>query len=328
VQGSGLEAAIAATRRQLLSIFRRNVPAQGPPHDPNHPKRLRYRLHGGRLPRARERSKPLFRDPLAARLVGEHGKKILAAVLWHFVGAWSVVIRTVIIDDYIRQAIAAGVDTILNLGAGLDTRPYRIDLPSSLRWIEVDFPHMIELKETRLAGEKPSCRLERISLDLTDRALRRKLFADVSAGSDKLLVLTEGVIPYLTNQDVADLADDLRQIEKIGFWITDYFSPEAIRFGEKMRARFMRNAPFQFDPKDWFAFFGERGWRASEIRYISDEANRLGRHIPLPFFMLVWFGFKNLFASRARREGLKRFAAYVFLVPKVIGLQAASSKMM
>jgi hypothetical protein len=44
--------------------------------------------------------------------------------------------------------------------------------------------------------------------------------------------------------------------------------------------------------------------------------------------MLVWFGFKNLFASRARREGLKRFAAYVFLVPKVIGLQAASSKMM
>jgi methyltransferase (TIGR00027 family) len=263
-----------------------------------------------------ERSKPLFRDPLAAKLVGEHGKKILAAVPRHFVGAWSVVIRTVILDDYIRQAIAAGVDTILNLGAGLDTRPYRIDLPNSLRWIEVDFPHVIELKETRLAGEKPSCRLERISLDLTDRALRRKLFADVSARSNKLLVLTEGVIPYLTNQDVADLADDLRQIEKIGFWITDYFSPEAIRFGEKMRARFMRNAPFQFNPKDWFAFFGERGWRASEIRYISDEANRLGRPIPLPFFMLVWFGFKNLFASRARREGLKRFAAYVLLVPK------------
>ena len=175
---------------------------------------------------------------------------------------------------------------------------------------------MIELKETLLAGERPSCRLERMSLDLTDRALRRKLLADVSARSNKLLVLTEGVIPYLTNQDVADVADDLRHIEKIGFWITDYFSPEAIRFGEKMRARFMRNAPFQFNPKDWFAFFGERGWRASEIRYISEEANRLSRPIPLPFFMLVWFGLKNLFASRARREGLKRFAANVLLVPK------------
>ena len=70
-----------------------------------------------------ERPKPLFRDPLAAKLVGEHDKKILAAVLRHFVGAWSVVIRVVIIDDYIRQAIAAGVDTILNLSAGLDTGP-------------------------------------------------------------------------------------------------------------------------------------------------------------------------------------------------------------
>jgi methyltransferase (TIGR00027 family) len=263
-----------------------------------------------------ERPRPLFRDPLAAKLVGDHGEKILATIPRHFVGAWSVVIRTVIIDDYIRQAIAAGVDTILNLGAGLDTRPYRIDLPNSLRWIEVDFPQMIELKEQRRAGEKPSCRLERIKLDLTDRALRRQLFADVSAWAGKILVLTEGVIPYLTNDDVAELADDLRQVKKIGFWITDYFSPEAIRFGEKMRARFMRNAPFQFNPQDWFAFFADHGWRASEVRYISEEAKRLGRPVPLPFFMLVWLGLKTLFASRVRREQLKRFAAYVLLVPK------------
>ena len=175
---------------------------------------------------------------------------------------------------------------------------------------------MIELKETRLAGDKPSCKLERISLDLTNRALRRQLFADVSARSNKLLVLTEGVTVYLTNDDVAELADDLRQVEKVSFWITDYFSPEAIRFGEKMRARFMRNAPFQFNPKDWFAFFGEHGWHASEVRYISEEAKRLGRPIPLPFFMLVWMSLTNLFASRARREGLKRFVAYVLLVPK------------
>ena len=97
--------------------------------------------------------------------------------------AWSVVIRTVIIDDYIRQAIAAGVDTILNLGAGLDTRPYRIDLPNSLRWIEVDFPHVIELKETRLAVEKPSCRLERISLDLTDPARSSPMSAPARTSS-------------------------------------------------------------------------------------------------------------------------------------------------
>jgi methyltransferase (TIGR00027 family) len=94
-----------------------------------------------------ERPDAPFRDPLAAKLSGEHGRTILTTVPRRFVGAWSVVIRTVIIDALIQEAVAQGVDTILNLGAGLDTRPYGMDLPPALRGIEVDFPHVIELKE-------------------------------------------------------------------------------------------------------------------------------------------------------------------------------------
>ena len=65
-----------------------------------------------------ERPNPLFRDPLAARLAGEHGGEILATMPYSVVGAWSVVIRTVIIDELITRAIGEGVDTVLNLGAG------------------------------------------------------------------------------------------------------------------------------------------------------------------------------------------------------------------
>jgi O-methyltransferase involved in polyketide biosynthesis len=82
-----------------------------------------------------ERPNPLFRDPLAARLAGEHGGEILATMPYSVVGAWSVVIRTVIIDELITRAIGEGVDTVLNLGAGLDTRPYRMALPEDLRWV-------------------------------------------------------------------------------------------------------------------------------------------------------------------------------------------------
>jgi len=32
----------------------------------------------------------------------------------------------------------------------------------------------------------------------------------------------------------------------------------------------MRNAPFQFEPTNWFPFFDERGWRASEVSYIAE----------------------------------------------------------
>ncbi len=260
-----------------------------------------------------ERAEPLFRDPLAARLAGDHGRAILATVPQSFVGAWSVVIRTVIIDGFIQRAVKDGVDTILNLGAGLDTRPYRMELPRSLRWIEVDFPDVIALKESRLANEPPCCRLDRVGLDLTDRVARRAFLSDISAGATKMLVITEGVVPYISEADVADLADDLRQVDKVRFWITDYFSPQAIKFGAKLRRRFMRNAPFQFAPKDWFSFFAAHGWKASEIRYLSEEAERLGRPIPLPLWLKVWVKAAGIFVSHARRERIKRFAAYVLL---------------
>jgi methyltransferase (TIGR00027 family) len=188
-----------------------------------------------------ERREPLFRDPLAAKLAGEHGKKILAALPKTFLGAWSVVVRTVIIYDLISRAIGEGVDTILNLGAGLDTRPYRMDLPKTLHWVELDYAQVMELKEARLADEQPRCRLERINLDLTDRAARRQFLADMNKQATKILVLTEGVAPYLTEADVAVLADDLRIADKVRFWIIDYFSPKAIRPKRFVPAR--RRAP-------------------------------------------------------------------------------------
>jgi methyltransferase (TIGR00027 family) len=260
-----------------------------------------------------ERAEPLFRDPLAAKLAGDHGRAILATVPQSFVGAWSVVIRTVIIDGFIQRAVKDGVDTILNLGAGLDTRPYRMELPRSLRWIEVDFPDVIALKESRLADEPPRCRLDRVGLDLTDRVARRAFLSDISAGATKMLVITEGVVPYISEADVADLAADLRQVDKVRFWITDYFSPQAIKFGAKLRRRFMRNAPFRFAPKDWFGFFAAHGWKASEVRHLSEEAERLGRPIPLPLWLKLWVKAAGIFVSHARRERMKRFAAYVLL---------------
>jgi methyltransferase (TIGR00027 family) len=264
-----------------------------------------------------DRPDPLFRDPLAWKLAGEHGRrKILATVPRRFLGAWSVVIRTVIIDSFIQDAIAGGVDTVLNLGAGLDTRPYRMDLPKDLRWIEVDYPNVIDLKDERLAGEQPNCRLERVKLDLTDRAARQKFFAEVNARARAILVLTEGVTPYLSEDDVSALAEDLRKLDKLRGWIVDYFSPQALNYGRKLRARFMQAAPFLFEPKDWFGFFEEHGWHAQDVRYLGDEAERLHRPMPLRPLMKAWIKLVGVFMSREQRQALTRQVAYVLLVPK------------
>ena len=87
------------------------------------------------------RSDALFLDPLAAGLAGERGLRIARTLP---AGAWVVAIRTVLIDAFLRSAISSGTDTVVNLGAGLDTRPYRMDLPSSLHWVEVDHLSLIE----------------------------------------------------------------------------------------------------------------------------------------------------------------------------------------
>ena len=83
---------------------------------------------------------------------------------------------------------------MLNLGAGLDTRPYRLDFIDKVTWVEVDYPAMIAYKDEQLAGETPHCKLERVKLDLADTAARRQFLAEMNARSKNILVLTEGVL--------------------------------------------------------------------------------------------------------------------------------------
>jgi methyltransferase (TIGR00027 family) len=266
--------------------------------------------------RAVETARPaaLFRDPLAARLAGEKGRAIAAA--FPPMTGWTIVIRTVIIDAFIAEALAAGLDTVVNLGAGLDTRPYRLELPQALQWIEVDYPDVIAFKEQRLKSETPRCRLERIGLDLTVGADRRALFAKLGARASRMLVLTEGVVPYLDEAEVAALADDLRAVPQVASWIVDYLSPESHKYRQRMKVtRQLTQAPFKFRPPDWFGFFASHGWRAKEIRYLVDEGKRLGRRPLLPLMTRLLLATLLRLAPPAKRDAFRKFAAYVVLEP-------------
>jgi methyltransferase (TIGR00027 family) len=274
-----------------------------------------------------ERADALFHDPLARKLAGEHGRRIVAHMSrrhWRAVTfgmrtrimTWMMAIRTRIIDDFIMTAVAQGADAILNLGAGLDTRPYRMALPSSLCWIEVDYPAMMEFKDDGLNQETPRCRLERVKLDLADLAARSQLFSQLGSRFTNVLVLTEGVIPYLSNDQVAGLAEDLKAQSSFRRWIVDYFSEEALQWRKRVALqRAMRNAPFLFEPKDYFGFFQEHGWRPTEVRYLWDEGRRLNRPLPIPWIAILRLAFASLFMSKRRRAARRRFAAYVLLEP-------------
>jgi methyltransferase (TIGR00027 family) len=201
---------------------------------------------------------------------------------------------------------------VLNLGAGLDTRPYRLALPESLHWIEVDYAHVLEFKQARLATEHPRCRLEHIALDLSDRNARRQLFEQVGGRFRDVLVLTEGVMMYLTPEQAGELADDLAAVPALRRWIVDYLSPALPRLRRNTPMhRHMLNAPFRFVPQDYFGFFQQHGWTALQIRYLWDEGLRLGRPLPLPRIATLAALLRGLFLSHARREAERRFTGYV-----------------
>lgn len=256
-----------------------------------------------------QRSDALFRDPLASLLAGERGKEIADAMPVPRMARQMVVIRTCIIDAYIQTAIANGANTVLNLGAGLDTRPYRMDLPESLVWIEADYPHVIEFKGQQLCNEKPHCQLERIALDLANIEERRRMLTNVNARASKLLVLTEGVIAYLSVDEVASLANDLRTLDRACYWIVEYSSPELVRYRQKRRMRRgMENAPFKFTPSDWLGFFEQHGWRLTDLKYLVEEAKRLQRPITFPLLVRI----RSLFVSGEQR---KKFLGYCLFQP-------------
>jgi methyltransferase (TIGR00027 family) len=235
--------------------------------------------------RESERKDALFYDPYARQLAGERGEEIAKQV---GMAGWPIVVRTQVLDELILKAVEEdGYDTVLNLAAGLDTRPYRLALPATLRWVEADLPDMVEYKRQALKDAKCFCRLERYAVDLSDPAARRALFAQVGAAADKVLVITEGLLIYLEPDEVRSLAADLCQPAAFKRWLLDLASPDLLKMLSRQgKGNFLKNrdVQFKFAPAEHLEFFRPHGWKAAEYRGVMAEARRLKRfEIPLLF---------------------------------------------
>jgi methyltransferase (TIGR00027 family) len=241
--------------------------------------------------RARETERPdaHFRDPFARRLAGERGEQIAKSMPLGRDNDWSMITRTWLGDQFINQQVQQGVDTVINLAAGLDARPYRMQLPPSLKWIEVDLPEILAYKEEILRGEKPVCSLERVRLDLSNATARRELFTELGGRCKKALIITEGLLIYLTSDDVVGLAKDLAAPPTFQSWILDIASPGLLRMLAKRMAKQLNEAaPFKFAPPEGPDFFIPYGWKPVEVRSFLKTAAKLNRlSLLFRFFALL-----------------------------------------
>jgi methyltransferase (TIGR00027 family) len=256
--------------------------------------------------RARESERPdaLFHDRLADDLAGERGKIIAAAARRSFGNGWFFIARTKLIDNFIVECLVDGCDRVVNLAAGLDTRPYRLDLPPTLEWIEVDLAEIVEEKNRVLADESPFCSLTRIPVDLTDASARRRCLAEATKGANKALIITEGLLLYLDESDVRALVAELERPE-VTWWIADIIGPAIVKLAG--RASKLNNAPVTFGPADGISFFEQAGWtveRVSSQLTAAAEWNRLS-----PFLRVL----SRLSQANPRRPGLAPWSAVLRL---------------
>ena len=229
--------------------------------------------------RETERADHLSSDPFARRLAGTRGEQIATSLAFSDRATWAWVMRTYLFDEFLNEQIKQGVDMVVNLAAGLDARPYRMVLPSSLKWIEVDLTGILDYKEEILGAERPVCQLERIRLDLSDINGRRELFSQLGSRSAKALIITEGLLIYFTADEVGALARDLASPPSFQRWLADVASPGLLRLLQKNMGPQLAEsgASFKFGPKEGPGLFVPYGWTPIDVRSPLKTAARLKR---------------------------------------------------
>jgi len=211
-------------------------------------------------------------DPFAARLAGERGLAMLRALPQPEFMRFGIGMRSRFMDELLMEALAsAPIATILSVGCGLDTRPWRLELPPTLRWIEIDFADMLDYKDSLLSAETPRCHRERITADVNDAAQRRSIYA--AAGSAQALMITEGLLTYLPAATVEALAGEAWQESGIAHWISDIMRTAFDKAVNLDTARSVRNlrAPDSLAGEQILDAVRRHGWiTAGRRSYIAD----------------------------------------------------------
>jgi len=228
-----------------------------------------------------ERAGGVLNDPLPGVLAGKKGRAILAAMPGSDLIAFGVSLHVRTMDTLIEELSGSGaIDTVIDIGAGFDTRPYRLALPGSLRWFELDLPDLIGYKNKCMHLRQPNCLVERMAVDLNDDDARRRAIARAFRDSQQALVLTEGVLGHLSGDSARSLTDEVGNSAAARWWIYDagskqaYYrlSPEVREQVDRVRSR---------DPVNYHelrAIFRQSGWQIASDVPPSEAAERFARY--------------------------------------------------
>jgi len=231
-----------------------------------------------------ERADRLFDDPCAAQLAGTVGRAALAASERASSGENAFLpIRTRFFDDLLRTE-AERLDQVVLLGAGFDTRAFRLTLPERLRWFEIDTPELLDEKKSVLSdfGAVASCRRTVLAGDLAADWTTALLDAGFELGC-RTGWLAEGVFFYLSAEAVRLLLFETRRLAGGGSLIgADVFGSGLLTLPQMqpyLAARAERRLPPPFTADDSVATLHDAGWPSVQLTLPGHLGLTYGRPI-------------------------------------------------
>lgn len=244
---------------------------------------------GVALIRVRETARPdrLYADPLAEAFVAAARPAFdddrwarLETLADQFYPGRTLAVA--VVDEHIRESAAAACPQIVLLGAGLDTRAFRLDLPPGTAFFEVDLPELFDFKEPVLAAERarPACARRVVAADLCgdwEQVLLEQGFrADLPTAW-----VDEGVLGYVPRAAAYALAETVTRLSArgsrfgLGRFQVDAAAPQYRELRE-----LVREAPAEqpvnglgADGESWFA---AHGW-STTFRTWDDLVAPFGR---------------------------------------------------
>jgi O-methyltransferase involved in polyketide biosynthesis len=165
--------------------------------------------------------KPILGDTMAAEAVDEIDFDFTKTGMRKGDDA-AVALRARHIDGWVREFLAAQPNaTVLHVGCGLDSRVYRIDPGPDVRWFDVDYPDVIELRRELYPARDG---YEMVGSSVVEPAWLEQVPAD-----SPVLVVAEGLTMYLSEVDGKALLGRIVRRLPSGQFVFDALSRRGIK---------------------------------------------------------------------------------------------------
>jgi methyltransferase (TIGR00027 family) len=230
--------------------------------------------------------KPICGDDYAKLFMCDHGLAVFDRFKALDLSNSSVIVRHRIIDDMLRQLLYADHElNIVTIGAGFDSRPYRLNGGD---WFELDEPELIAYKNILLPTDQCNNPLHRESIDFDKEDLIDKLLQLPHSGP--VVFVLEGVVIYLCESDIQNLLGELDYEFPRHRLLCDLVNSEMVnKYGQTLsKVVSEMGAPFQSVDHPETVFL-QSGYQAREAISVVDASVDLGINVVPKFFWRSFF---------------------------------------